>query len=652
MNNDRESNLDKWLQKNINHSSDAPPRPQGFFSKFKKSPAPQVEQKSETPQVNPFQKPKNHRPHRFKKKPLQPKEKLAKPSEFAPKTNLKDKIKTRPDPNSKLKIIPLGGLNEVGKNMLAVEYGNDLIVVDMGMQFPEEDMLGVDYIVPDFTYIKENAQKLRGILITHAHLDHIGGIPYISKQLQNPTFYGLRLTMGMIEKNIAEFGLKNSTKLITVNPREKFTLGCFKVTFFRVNHSIPDSTGVIIETPVGIIVHTGDFKFDFTPADGIPADMETLKWLGTQNVLALLSDSTNSTKPGHTISEKVVGETLDKIIRETPNRLIIASFSSLIGRMQQIFNSAAKHNKKIFVSGRSMVDNIEIATRLGYLKYPKDLVRPLNRAKKDAIKPNSIILTTGSQGEEMSALTRMALNEHKHIKINSKDTVVYSSNPIVGNERSIYAVVNELTRKGAKVISNKILDVHTTGHGNQEDLRLMINLVKPKYLIPVHGEFYMRSAHKDLAVQCGIKSENIILADNGSVIEGITGKLFLSEKTVSANYILVDNQSGDLSGIASHILSERQAMAYNGIIIATIKTTDQKFIKDINIESHGFIYLTETTKILNEIKLQIKLGYESILEKNKKLPDTELIKAQLRSIANKTITNKLERRPLIIISIV
>lgn len=590
------------------------------------------------PKPRPFKKP-HHQVQKFGSQNLNPN------STHKPQVNAQPKKSIY---HNKVRFIPLGGLNEVGKNMMAIEYGDDIIVIDMGLQFPAEDMLGVDYIVPDITYLKENLHKIRGVLITHGHLDHIGGISYIAPQLSNPPFFGLKLTMGFVQKQIDEHSTCKGIKLVTVEPRQKFKLGVFTIQFFRVNHSIPDSTGIIIETPEGLVVHTGDFKFDFTPADGIPTDMDCLKWLGTQNVLALFSDSTNSSKPGHTISEKYVGEVLDQIIGETKGRLIIASFSSLIGRMQQIFNSAQKHKRQIFVGGRSMVDNIAIATKLGYLKYPKDLVKLLNRAKKDAHKDNALILTTGSQGEAMSALTRMANNEHKQVKINERDTVIFSSNPIVGNERGIIAVVNELSKKGAKVINNQIMDVHTTGHGYQEDLKMMIKLVNPKYFIPVHGEYYMRKAHKDLVVSEGFNANNVFLLENGSVLEAKDKHLEVSKEVVPSNYIMVDNQTGSLSDIAYHVISDRQAMAANGVIIIAINyTKNLKKLTHLNISSNGFIYMKETERILQEMKSNAVNKFNTFVERNKGNIKNDLLEVEIRTSAYRLITEKIERRPLI-----
>jgi ribonuclease J len=629
--------LDKWLQKNVTHSTDK------AFSKkenFKEN-----QEKKGKPKKKSFFKKKGDNTTNKKHSKNR--------STFSGKNkHSDDKQKSSPKQKGpkKLRMIPLGGLNQVGQNMMLIEYGDDMVVIDMGLQFPEDDMLGVDYIVPDTTYLEENKHKLRGVLITHGHLDHIGGIPAIAPKLSNPTFYGTKLTLGIAEKQIKEHSLKDKTKSVTVKPGQTFKLGVFKITFFRVNHSISDSTGIIIDTPEGLIVHTGDFKFDFTPADGIAADIHVMKKLGEKKVLALFSDSTNSTKPGHTMSEKVVGEALEEIIHKTDGRLIIASFSSLIGRMQQIIDAAKRNNRQIYISGRSMVDNVAIATKLGYLKYPKGMVSDLRRAKKKAESPNAIILTTGSQGEPLAGLTRMAINTHKAVKINAKDTVVFSSSPIVGNERAVTAVVNELARRGARVINNKIMDVHTTGHGHQEDLKMMIKYIKPKYLIPVHGEYYMRKAHKELAMELGIPAERVLLAENGSIIEAQKGKVEISKnEKLEQGLILIDNQSPKLSTVANHLISERQYMAQNGAIVTTVVVNKKtKKLLSVQTESHGFIYMRQTKKILKSVDDTTKESFKTFMKNRKGNLNSNELKAYLKGQIQRVVNDKIERYPLIV----
>jgi len=672
--------LDKWLQKNVTRTGEDSPLPnekkkkKKFFNRKKQTKNTQTETRTQENKENGFKKSKirknqthssssntkqeenkQHKTKNFKTKAKHHKNRNSQKQSFRPsfseQKDQKPVHKNKPTnkgPN-KLRIIPLGGLNEVGKNMMAIEYGDDIVIIDMGLQFPEDDMLGVDYVVPDITYLQENQHKIRGVLITHAHLDHIGAIPFLGPKLQNPTFYGLRFTTGLIEQKIKEHKAAKSTKLVTVKNLQKIKLGVFTATFFRVNHSIPDACGVVIDTPEGKVIHTGDFKFDDTPADGTPCDAAFMEQLGREGkVIALCADSTNATKPGHTMSEKVVGDTLDQIIAKTPGRLIIASFSSLIGRMQQIIDSAERNNRQVFITGRSMIQNVQMSQKLGYLKYPKDLVKDLRKHTKAAQKPNALIITTGSQGESLAALTRMAMNIHPSVKINKNDTVVYSSSPIIGNEMAIVAVINEITRKGANVISHKVMDVHTTGHGQQEDLKKMITKTKPKFFVPIHGHYFMRHAHSLLAQECGIKAENCIIADNGSVVEAYQGKVRLSNEEVPNGYILLDNQNGGLSNIASNIISERQAMSLNGSItpIIIINKGTQKSIRTYT-ESHGFIFMKQTKKVIADINREAKKAYDYYQEGKKGKIDMQKATTYIKGQVDRKVIRQLERRPLI-----
>ncbi len=415
-------------------------------------------------------------------------------------------LKPTPVLRGKLKMIPLGGLDEVGKNMLALEYEDDIVILDMGFEFPDEDMRGIDYVIPDTSYLEANKKRIRGVVLTHGHLDHIGGIPYILPKLDFPPVYGTKLTIGLAKRRTEEFKQERMTKFNVIDPKEKIKLGKFTCSFFRVAHSIPDSVGIVVDTPVGKVVDTGDFKFDDTPVGSQHhAEIGKMKALGTQNVLALFCEATNALKPGHSISEREVQKTLNEIVGKTEGRIVVASFSSQIGRIQQLLDAAAKNGRKVFVSGRSMLTNIKIASELGYLKFPKELVSEIKKYKNVADK-KTLIITTGSQGEAISALARMAANEHAHIKIKEGDTIILSSSPIIGNERPIHTVINRLTKLGANVIHNALMDVHTSGHGNRDELVRMINYIKPKYLVPIHGEFYMRKALMLLAQEkCGMK---------------------------------------------------------------------------------------------------------------------------------------------------
>ncbi|PIS44214.1 MAG: ribonuclease J, partial [Ignavibacteria bacterium CG08_land_8_20_14_0_20_37_9] len=468
-----------------------------------------------------------------------------------------------------LKVIPLGGLNEVGKNMMVFEYENDIVIIDMGLQFPEINMPGVDYIIPDTTYLDDKKNRIRGVIITHGHLDHIGGIAYLIERLGFPPIFTAKLTSGFIKKQLEEFGLTKRTRLNIFDPDKAILrFGRIEAKFFRVNHSIPDAIGVLLKTPAGNIVHTGDFKFDETPArDQRPADLQKIARIGSESVLALFSESTNALESGHTMSETQIGANLEPIIANAKGRMIIASFSSLIGRIQQILDMAAKHKKKVFLSGRSMHDSVEIARSLGYLSYPSHLVKDISSLGGTPDK-EVIIMTTGSQGEEFSSLTRIAQKEHQYVKIKPGDTVLISASPIIGNERAISNVINKLAKLGANIIHDRTMDVHTSGHGCQEDLKMMMDLIKPKYLVPIHGEYFMRQAHKNLALEMGIKNENIILIENGDALEIGNGRVHKSNERVSLQQILIDGYG--VGDVGTQILFERNQMAQNGIVIVLI----------------------------------------------------------------------------------
>lgn len=548
----------------------------------------------------------------------------------------------------KLKIIPLGGLDEVGKNMMAIEYEQDIVIIDMGFEFPGEDMLGIDYVIPDTTYLEENRKRIRGVVITHGHLDHIGGIPYVLPKLGFPPVFGTKLTMGLVTKRIEEFKQEKDAQLHTIDPDKPLRLGKFTFNFFRVVHSIPDAVGLSIDTPIGKIVHTGDFKFDDTPATpGQKADIHKIKALGNQNVLALFSDSTNSLKPGHTMSEKQVGETLDEVIKKTTGRLIIASFSSLIGRIQQIIDIAEKYKRKVFVSGRSMRENINIASKLGYLKVKQGQIQDIKKYKK-VPDEQTLILTTGSQGESISALTRIANDDHPHIKIKKNDTIILSSSPIIGNEKAIFSVVNNLCIRGAKVIHNQIMDVHTSGHGYQEDLKQMIRMVRPKYFIPVHGEYFMRQAHAILANEhCGIPESNIIMLQNGDVLIGEKGMVKKSNEKIETKYILIDGRGEGQVG--SHVQVDREVMSQNGalMILIYVSKKTKKIGKDPDVVSRGFIYMHETDEITKEIIQIAREAYKTIHSKNQGASRQD-IKKYIKQTIDKYTHQKLERRPLVV----
>lgn len=545
-----------------------------------------------------------------------------------------------------LHVIPLGGLDEVGKNMMVFEYGTDIVIIDMGFQFPEEDMLGVDYVIPDISYLEDKLDRIRGILITHGHLDHIGAIPYLLPKLNFPPIFGTPLTMGLVMKRLEEFGLERKAKLHHVNPANPLHLGQFGVEFFRVNHSIPDGVGIILRTPAGTIVHTGDFKFDNTPVHQHPADYAKIASLGSQNVMALFSDSTNALKAGTTMSEKKIGETLEEIIKVTPGRIIIAAFASLIGRIQSILNLAAKYDRKVFLSGRSMVDNIDISRQLQFIKTTPNLVFPINKIGKTPDE-KTLILTTGAQGESYSALTRMAMGDHAHISIKKGDTVVLSSSPIPGNERSVYTTINNLVRFGAKVIFNQVMDVHTSGHANQEDLKLMIRLVRPKYLVPIHGELFMRHAHGELGRQMGMNEKQIVILENGDVMEVEKSEARKTKEKVSAHYVMIDGKG--IGDVGAQIIMDRQIMAENGVLIVlfNIEPKTRNLLQNPDVITRGFIYMKESKELILEIIDIAKKSYKELITKKPGAKRGEL-KAHIRGALDRYAHRKIERHPLIL----
>lgn len=561
------------------------------------------------------------------------------------------KAQKRARKGDKLRIIPLGGLEEVGKNSMVFEYKDDIVVVDMGLQFPEEDMLGIDYIIPDVTYLEERRKRVKGIIITHGHLDHIGGLAYVLPRLGFPPVYGTRLTLGLVKKQLEEHGILKQTKLEEITSKSVLKLGAFTAGFFRVNHSIPDGVGIYLKTPVGSVAHTGDFKFDAHPADDKPAEIGKMKALGRKRgldrVSILFSDSTNALNPGKTKSEKVIGESLDKVIGEAKGRIIIASFSSLIGRIQQILNSAHKHGRVVAVSGRSMENNINIARDLGYLKVPKGTLKPLKQVLKQA-DDKVLLITTGSQGEAMSALARMAIGDHKHVKIQKNDTVVLSSTPIIGNERAVATVINNLCKLGANIVSNDIMDVHTSGHGCQEDLKQMLRFIRPNKLAPIHGNIYMRTAHGKVGREIGYKEEDVLMfPENGNVIEMNKGNIRLVKEKVPSNYVVVDGLgTGD---VGSQVLVDREAMARNGVLVVVFQANKKtrKLKEKPLILTRGFIYMNESDEVIAELKKEAAKAYTTLIGKDPKAKSHDVcnyVKRVLDGVAKR----KLDRRPLVV----
>ena len=543
-----------------------------------------------------------------------------------------------------VKIIPLGGLNEIGKNMTVFECSNDMFILDCGLAFPDADMPGVDIVIPDFTYVERNAEKVRGIVITHGHEDHIGGLAYLLKKVNVPV-YATRLTIGLIEGKLKEQGLYGKVNLNIVEPKKTVKMGCMAVEFIKVNHSIPDSVGMAIHTPAGIIVHTGDFKVDYSPIDGKIIDLARFGELGSRGVLALMADSTNAERPGYTHSERTVGESFDKLFQKGEGkRIIIATFSSNIHRVQQIINCAVRYNRKVAVFGRSMINVINTAIELGYLDVPPGIIidiEMMNRYESERI----VLITTGSQGEPMSALTRMAMNDHKKVNITPMDFIIISATPIPGNEKFVTRVVNELMKSGAEVVYEAMYEVHVSGHACQEELKLMQCLIRPKFFIPVHGEYKHLKKHADLALQMGMPKENVIIAEIGNVIE-TDGNTMKVVSQAPSGRVLVDGLGvGDVGSI---VLRDRKHLAQDGLIIIVIgiNRADNEIAAGPDIISRGFVYVRESEELMVEAKLILAdtLNNCSAAE----LKEWNSLKGKMRDALSDFIYQKTKRSPMIL----
>lgn len=546
-----------------------------------------------------------------------------------------------------LKVIPLGGLGEVGKNMTVYEYENDIIIIDIGFNFPDGDMLGIDYLIPDISYLQDKKDKIRGVFITHGHEDHVGGIPYIMNQINAP-IYAPKLTCGLIEAKASEHPHLKHLKLNVIDPdKDKIKLGAFEVEWFRVTHSIPDAVGIVLNTPVGRVVYTGDFRFDHSPVDGKKTDISKLSRLGDEGVLVLLSDSTNSEIPGFSISEKTIADTFDNIFEKAKGRIIVASFASQINRIQLVINAAKDHHRKIAFSGRSLLRNIEVAVRLGYLKIPQGLaikVQDIGNYPANKV----VVMSTGSQGEAMAALSRMARGEHKQIKIGKGDTVVYSSSPIPGNESAITAVVDDLFRRGAEVIFDEKNGsrTHVTGHPGQEELKLMMELLRPKYLVPWHGEIHHLIHHAQLAQSIGIPEENTPILDIGDVLEITKDKAVKSDKKVQNGVVLVDGLGiGDVGEI---VLRDRKVMATEGmfIVICTVDKRTGRLLTSPDIISRGFIYMRENEQLVNNARNEVKKMM--IRRDGEPLPDWTKMKLKIRDHVSQYLYSHTKRSPMVI----
>ena len=549
--------------------------------------------------------------------------------------------KTEKQNTGKLKIIPLGGLEQIGMNITAFEYEDSIIVVDCGLSFPEDDMLGIDLVIPDITYLKENIDKVKGFFITHGHEDHIGAIPYVLKEINVP-IYATKLTIGIIDRKLEEHGMLKTVKRKVVKYGQHINLGCFRVEFIKTNHSIQDAAALAIYSPAGIVVHTGDFKVDYTPVFGDAIDLARFGEIGKKGVLALMCDSTNAERPGFTQSEKSVGKVLDGIFEDhRKNRIIIATFASNVDRVQQIINCAEKYGRKVAIEGRSMVNIISIASELGYLSLPDNILIDVEQLRSYPDE-QTVIITTGSQGESMAALSRMANGTHRKVSIKPNDTIVFSSNPIPGNEKSVTGIINELMMKGADVIFQ---DVHVSGHACQEDIKLIYSLVNPKYAIPVHGEYRHLMRHRELAIEMGIPKENAFVLAEGDVLElnkrqgKITGK-------VQAGGILVDGLGvGDVGNI---VLNDRKLLSQNGLIIATV--TLQKhgnmILAGPDIVSRGFVYVRESESLMEGARDVARDAVEECLERN--ITDWARIKTKIKDELSNYIWKKTKRNPMIL----
>lgn len=544
---------------------------------------------------------------------------------------------------SRLKIIPLGGLGEIGKNMTAYEFGGDIIVVDCGMGFPDEDMYGVDIVLPDISYLKANAEKIRGMILTHGHEDHIGAVPYVLKELDMP-IYTTPLTAALVELKLEEHDLLFNTQIFTKKAGSSFRLGCFTVEFIHVNHSIPDAVALAIKTPIGTVVHTGDFKIDLTPIAGGMIDIPRLGQLGNEGVLALLSDSTNVEKPGHSDSERKVGESFDKLFNGCDKRIIITTFASNVHRLQTVINVAAKYGRKVGITGRSMENVLRVASVLEYMKIPDKVlmdIEQLNKLPKNQV----VIISTGSQGETMSALYRMAFSEHKQVNVDAGDRVIISASAIPGNENTISRVIDELFHKGAEVIYDRHTDLHVSGHACQEEQKMMLGLVKPKYFIPVHGEYRMLVKHAELGKLMGVLPRNIVIAENGKVIE-ITKKGIKCEESVQAGAVMVDGSG--IGEVGSVVLRDRHKLAEDGMVVVILPYSSDAhaLVSEPEIVTRGFIYVKEAEGLMEELK---RVAIESVMAcEEHNVSDWSAIKSRVKNNISGYLYKTTRRSPMIL----
>ena len=550
----------------------------------------------------------------------------------------------------KLRIMVLGGLEEVGRNMTLLEYEKEIIIIDMGLQFPEEDMPGIDYIIPDTTYLEGKEDWVKGVIITHGHYDHIGAIPHLMSKIGNPPMFMGKLTAGLVRKRNEEFRKCPKLNIVEINETSRLQFGkSFKVGFLRQNHSIPDCFAVIIHTPVGLVFHTGDFKIDYSPVNDRPADLNRIARIGSQGILFLMSDSTDATEPGYQISESSIGDEIDKIFEKINGRIIIGTLSSQLSRIQKIFDLANKHGRKIYLQGRSMNNNVDVAHQIGYLKFnPRILIRDADLKRLPDSKV--IVLGTGAQAENNAFLMRVVNGEHRTIGLKSGDTVIFSSSVIPGNERSIQNLKDRIVRQGARVIHYEMMDVHTGGHAKQEDLKLMMRLLKPEYFMPIEGNHYMLRAHADLAEQVGIAKENIFVPDNGQVVEftrqgqKVSGKL--TKEKLPTDYVMVDGLGvGDVSNI---VLRDRRVMSEDGmiVVIATIDSKTGDPIGNPDIISRGFVYMKENRELIESTRMKVK---KLVKDHDSRTPaDDDYIKNKIRNDIGQFLFTRTKRRPMVL----
>ena len=543
----------------------------------------------------------------------------------------------------KIKIIPLGGLGEIGKNMTAFECGSDIIVVDCGLGFPDEQMYGIDIVIPDIAYLKANASRIKGIILTHGHEDHIGAIPYVMKALDVP-IYATPLTAALVELKLEEHDLLYNTQIFTKKSGDSFRLGCFTIEFINVNHSIADAVALAIKTPLGTIIHTGDFKIDITPIQGKMIDLPRLGQLGNEGVLALLSDSTNVEKPGYSVSEMKVGETFDRLFKNCDQRIIVTTFASNVYRLQQIIDVAAKYKRKVGITGRSMENILRVATVLGYLSVPEGVlmdIAQLNKMPKNKV----VIISTGSQGEAMSALYRMAFSEHRQINIEPGDRVIVSASAIPGNENMISKVIDELFHKGAEVIYDRNTDLHVSGHASQEEQKMMLALVKPKYFIPVHGEYRMLVKHAELGKLMGVPPKNVVIAENGKVIE-ITKKSIKLNGSVQSGAVMVDGTG--VGDVGSVVMRERHRLAEDGmvVVVVTLSSWDNAMLAEPEILTRGFVYVKEAEEMLEELRRVTREAVSACQDAG--IKDWSSIKSRIKSSVSAYLYKATKRSPMIL----